>query len=72
MSKENAYDEHIAPLMTQIAALCQEHKISVFATFILDNDPMSGPLLCTTALTEDQNDARGLVLLMKLRAIVGA
>jgi hypothetical protein len=31
---EAVYDEKIAPLMTQIIAICQENKLPVFATFL--------------------------------------
>lgn len=31
MNKEQVYDEKIAPLMTQIIAICQEHKIAMLA-----------------------------------------
>ena len=72
MSKENAYDEHIAPLMTQIIAICQEHKINAFATFVLDNDEELGPTVCTTALPVDPSEARGMSMVRQLRAIVGA
>lgn len=30
---ERIYDEQIAPLMTQIIAICQEHEIPLVATF---------------------------------------
>lgn len=58
--KETAYDERIAPLMTQIIALCQEHKINMFATFALDEHGEDGLLKCTTALSGcDPDDADG-------------
>jgi hypothetical protein len=37
-TKEEVYDEEIAPLMTQIIAICKEHKINTHATFLLDED----------------------------------
>lgn len=33
--REAAYDEHISPLMTQVIALCKEHKIPLLASFDL-------------------------------------
>lgn len=30
---EKVYDEQIAPLMTKIIAVCNEHKMPIFATF---------------------------------------
>ena len=52
--KENAYDEHIAPLMTRIIATCQEHSIPVVAQFQLDPDEDTGePMFCTTIITTE-------------------
>lgn len=68
--KETAYDALIAPLMTQIIALCQEHKINAFATFSLDETEDGGPLLCTTALPVDPSDVQGESLVDKLRRTV--
>lgn len=51
--KEPAYDEHIAPLMTQIIDLCREHGIPMFASFRLrdENEETGEPaLVCTTNL----------------------
>jgi hypothetical protein len=36
--KERAYDEKIAPLVTEILALCKEHGIALTATFFLDGE----------------------------------
>lgn len=68
--KETAYDTHIAPLMTQIIALCQEHSINAFATFALDECDDGGPLLCTTALPVDPSDMEGEHIVDKLRRVV--
>lgn len=54
--KEQAYDEHIAPLMTKIIALVKEHKINMFADFSLDDDPELGPLYCTTFIVDPAFD----------------
>ncbi|VWB16373.1 hypothetical protein BLA14095_00477 [Burkholderia lata] len=49
VSKEQIYDEQISPLMTQIIAICKEHKIPILASFFTpgDDDP---ELAVTTAL----------------------
>lgn len=65
--KESVYDEKISPLMSQIIAICQEHKINMFATFALDVDPETDNILkCTTALAIDESEAEGLVLVKRL------
>ncbi|MGU7780497.1 hypothetical protein [Burkholderia sp. PU8-34] len=48
-TKERIYDEQISPLMTQIIAICKEHKIPILASFFTpgDDDP---ELAVTTAL----------------------
>jgi hypothetical protein len=55
--REPIYDAQIAPLMTQIIAICKEHGIPMAATFRLnDGEPGAeeddvedgGPLRCTT------------------------
>lgn len=46
--KEKAYDDQIAPLMTQIITIAKEAGIPLLASFELDDDPESGPLACTT------------------------
>ncbi|RQZ50901.1 hypothetical protein [Burkholderia sp. Bp9099] len=49
VTKEQIYDEQISPLMTQIIAICKEHKIPVLASFFApgEDDP---ELAVTTAL----------------------
>lgn len=52
---EAVYDEQIAPLMTQIIAICKEHKIPMFASFLysrLDDDEGTNNF-CTTLVNED-------------------
>ncbi len=52
--REKAYDEKIAPLMTEIIKVCKEHKIPMIASFELDLDRgQDNPLMCTTILLED-------------------
>ncbi len=48
--EEKVYDEKISPLMTQIIALCKEHKIPMAATFQYCDKPEEGPGYCTTIL----------------------
>ena len=45
--KEKVYDDQISPLMTQIIAICAEHKIAFIADFSLDDG-----LKCTSARLE--------------------
>jgi len=51
MTKEEAYDKEIAPLMTRIIAVCQANKIAALCDFALDDD-----LKCTTSLLTDEYD----------------
>jgi hypothetical protein len=53
VTKEEIYDDSIAPLMKKIIAICKRHKIANVCTFSLD--PEEG-LCCTTAMTEDEFD----------------
>lgn len=53
MNKEKIYDEKISPLMGQIIAICQEHKISMFATYDIPNEEGDG--LCCTTCTADES-----------------
>lgn len=52
MNKEQVYDEKVAPLMTQIIAICQEHKIAMLATFAIPTKEDSD-LLCTTCISDE-------------------
>jgi len=48
---ENVYDEKIAPLMDQIIAICNEHKLPMFSTFMYSCDATGDDAgLCTTNL----------------------
>jgi hypothetical protein len=53
MTKEEIYDEHISPLMTQIIAICKEHNIANLCSFSLDREE---GLMCTTAMLDDEFD----------------
>lgn len=67
-NKEQVYDEQIAPLMTQIIAVCKEHKVPMLAEFFI---PVEGipDLKCTTSLLggdyvapQEMHDALGVLL----------
>lgn len=53
--REQAYDEQIAPRMSEIIALCKDAGIPMFATFMLDGD-----MGCTTSQPQDDADANEL------------
>ena len=53
---EEAYDNHISPLMAMIIALCKEHKINMVASFQLDHEEgydEDDPLMCSTVLMHE-------------------
>jgi hypothetical protein len=71
MSKEQAYDDHVSPLMAQVIALCKEHKINMAAQFALDCDGDNGPLYCTTILHDvDKDDERGIERMRQCRRVM--
>lgn len=71
MNKESAYDEHIAPLMKQVIALCKEHKINMAATFALDPNEDGDTLFCTTVLHDvDPDDAPGIERMRECRRVM--
>lgn len=47
MTREQAHDQFIQPLMDQILKLCKEHEIPVLATFHLDET-----MLCTSCVMQ--------------------
>jgi hypothetical protein len=55
VNKEQIYDAHIAPLMSQILAICKEHKIAMLASFAIPSD-YDDDLCCSSALTTDEYD----------------
>lgn len=63
---EEVYDERIAPLMSEIIAICQEHKMPMVATFqyavLDDGSETPGPNWCTTILQWDGRDLMGRAL----------
>ncbi len=60
-TKEEIYDEQINPLMAQIIAICQEHKIAMLADFAVPNNEDNG-LQCTTALLGDETNPPATML----------
>jgi hypothetical protein len=53
MSKEHVYDTQIAPLMTQIIAVCKMHGIAMLASYAIHGPEGAGSeddLYCTTHL----------------------
>ena len=55
MNKEQAYDEIVSPLMTQIIETCKEHGIAMVASFAIPTEEDSG-LCCTTCLPDENGD----------------
>lgn len=56
---ERAYDEDISPLMDQVIALVQKHKINMVMSFQLDDSgDGTGPLLCSTHIIAPDGDDR--------------
>jgi hypothetical protein len=53
---ETAYDEEIAPLMTQIIAVCKKHKMPMFATFLYASDQCGDTGSCNTFLMFEERD----------------
>ena len=59
MNKEQAYDEKIFPLMTQIIEICTDHGIAMIASFALSTEEDAGPC-CTTCLKDENGkNAKG-------------
>lgn len=50
MTKEERYDNEIAPLMAKILEICKAAKIALIADFALDDSEESEGLHCTSAL----------------------
>ena len=65
---EKAYDDRIAPLMTQIIEIAQAEGIPMYATFVLDEREENDPMLCTTAIP-GKADTDNVV--NRLRAVFG-
>jgi hypothetical protein len=60
--KEKAYDDLISPLMTQIIALCKEHRITVFAHYELDDytndEGEPDRVMCTTSVPQPEDEQK--------------
>lgn len=59
MTKEQIYDERIAPLMTQVIGICREAGIAMVASFALPT-PENADLMCTSVLPD--GEGKGHVL----------
>ena len=70
-TKEDVYDEQIAPLMSKIIAICKEHDIPVVAQFQYANTEEEAAL-CTTTIVGERGDPsiRKLAALMSPQAPV--
>lgn len=64
MTKEEAYDDEIYPLMDKIIEICKRERIAFLADFELDylEDDPDNKLLCTTALLTDEYEPREAML----------
>jgi len=69
VTREQAYDEHISPLMKKIIAMCKEHDIQLVAAFNLEDaaDPASEGMLCRTVILPN---ATGDERLLRMRDII--
>lgn len=47
---EHVYDEQISPVMTQIIAICDEHKMPILCSSAYKNDAETGESFCSTVL----------------------
>lgn len=57
-TKEEAYDEKIAPLMTQLIEVCQKNQIQMHASFVLSEETY-----CNTHLLNDEIEPVALRLM---------
>lgn len=47
---ESVYDEKISPLLNQIIAICNEHKMPMIASFAYEHSEEKGTCCCSTNL----------------------
>ena len=52
--KENIYDNEISQLITQIIAICNEHKIPMLASFVYENLEEDSEGMCTTLINNHE------------------
>jgi hypothetical protein len=64
--KETAYDEKIAPLISQICDLCKQHKINMAAQFALDDIDGSQVLAYEVLSSVDPDDHNGHKRMIKV------
>jgi len=55
---ESVYDDEIAPLMTQILAICKRERLPMFASFAYHFDHEDGHSFCTSHLNWPERDVR--------------
>ena len=54
MKKEQVYDEQIYPLMAKIISVCEENKIDMVSTFLLDKKD-GDEFLCSTLINHNNS-----------------
>jgi hypothetical protein len=59
---EAVYDAEIAPLMSQIIAICQRNRMPMIATFAYRGDERGENDLCTTVLPFDDRTPQTIAL----------
>ena len=69
-TREAAYDEHIAPLMAEVIAVCKRENLPVFACFYLDPTLDGDILKCSTLLTIDDTRAQAREEIGNCNAVV--
>lgn len=57
MTKEEAFDERIAPLVSQIHDICVQHGIGFLATFCLDAEKEYHATTCLVGGAFESSDA---------------
>lgn len=56
-TKENDYDDHIAPLVDQVIALCRKHRIGFLMTFHTPNRDFPDQCCTSSILPDDAPEA---------------
>lgn len=71
MNKEQLYDTHISPLVSQIIAKCMEHGIACLLDFEIPV-PHDANLRCTTAIPAgDNNTSIRHIMVLKALGFTG-
>ena len=61
--KESVYDDEIAPLMSQIIAICKREEMPIVCSVQYRDDEEGGPGFCTTTITHWPHAAERMVRL---------